>query len=45
MPIDRTAASTALAKAIAHKMAGNDVEAASWARKLIDLLREAEILS
>lgn len=41
--IDRTAMTTALAKAIAYKAAGKDEEAAEWAGKLIQLLKEADI--
>lgn len=42
--IDRSAASQALAKAIAFKSCGKDKEAAQWARRLIELLELAEIL-
>lgn len=44
MLIDRRAAAQALAKAIAYKVCGKDVEAAEWARKLIQLLELAHIL-
>jgi hypothetical protein len=43
--IDRSAASQALAKAIAYKQCGKDREAAEWARKLVRLLECAEILA
>lgn len=43
--IDRVEVSRALAKAIAHKQAGNDAAAAEWARALVKLLECAEILS
>ena len=42
--IDRSEVARALAKAIAYKNCGKDVEAADWARKLIKLLECAEIL-
>lgn len=42
--IDRSAVAQALAKAIAYKACGKDVEAADWARKLIRLLELSEIL-
>lgn len=42
--IDRSEVSRALAKAIAYKQCGKDVEAAEWARKLVILLECAEIL-
>jgi hypothetical protein len=42
--IDRSAVAQALAKAIAHKAAGNDKQAADWAKRLIELLELAEIL-
>ena len=42
--IDRTEASRALAKAIAHKNAGNDAEAEHWAILLVNLLECADIL-
>ncbi len=44
MAIDRTAAATAMAKAIAHKNSGNDALANQWARKLVELLECADIL-
>lgn len=44
MPIDRSEAAKALAKAIAYKNVGKDKEAAEWARKLVELLGAAEIL-
>lgn len=43
--IDRSAVAQALAKAIAYKSCGKNVEAAEWARKLIVLLQLAEILN
>jgi hypothetical protein len=42
--IDRSAVSTAMAKAIAYKQCGKDREAADWARQLVLLLECAEIL-
>jgi hypothetical protein len=42
--IDRSAVAQALAKAIAYKACGKNVEAAEWARRLISLLELAEIL-
>lgn len=45
MPIDRTAAAKAMAKAIAYKQCGKDDEAAQWARELVRLLECADILS
>lgn len=44
MMIDRSAASQALAKAIAYKNCGKDKEAEQWAIRLIELLECAEIL-
>jgi hypothetical protein len=44
MNIDRRAVNQALAKAIAYKQCGKDVEAKEWARKLVQLLEMAEIL-
>jgi len=41
---DRSEVSRALAKAIAFKNCGKDVEAAKWAVKLVQLLQCAEIL-
>lgn len=43
-PIDRTAVSRALAKAIAFKAVGNDAAAEQWARELVTLLQCASIL-
>ncbi len=45
MIIDRTATARALAKAIAHKAAGNDHDAEAWAAELVRLLQCASILS
>jgi hypothetical protein len=42
--IDRSEAARALAKAIAYKAAGEHGKALDWARKLVDMLKEAEIL-
>ena len=42
--IDRSKVSRALAKAIAYKNCGKDVEAADWAAKLVRLLECAQIL-
>lgn len=42
--VDRSAASQALAKAIAYKQCGKDTEAQEWARRLVELLECAEIL-
>jgi hypothetical protein len=42
--IDRSAASRALAKAIAYKECGKDHEAREWATSLIELLELADIL-
>lgn len=44
MTIDRSTVSQALAKAIAYKLCGKDAEAATWARRLIELLELSEIL-
>lgn len=44
MSIDRSATAQALAKAIAYKQCGKDLDAAQWARKLVELLECAEIL-
>jgi hypothetical protein len=44
MSVDRSAASRALAKALAHKQAGNDSMAKLWARELIRLLELGDIL-
>jgi len=43
--IDRSAAATAMAKAIAHKQCGNDDAAREWARRLVELLECADILT
>lgn len=43
--IDRSAVSQALAKAIAYKNCGKDAEAEAWARRLVELLECASILS
>lgn len=42
--VDRSEASRALAKAIAHKQSGNDTQAKQWARELVRLLECADIL-
>jgi hypothetical protein len=42
--IDRSATAQALAKAIAYKLCGKDQEAATWARRLVELLQVSEIL-
>lgn len=42
--IDRSEVSRALAKAIAFKNCGKDLESARWARKLVKLLDSADIL-
>ncbi len=42
--IDRSEASRTLAKAIAFKSCGKDIEANEWARKLVRILGAAEIL-
>jgi len=42
--IDRVKVSQALAKAIAYKQCGKDIEAEEWARRLIELLEMAKIL-
>tara|TARA_R110000868_G_scaffold192220_1_gene436561 strand:+ start:174 stop:284 length:111 start_codon:yes stop_codon:yes gene_type:complete len=34
-----------MAKAIAYKQCGKDIEAAQWARQLVELLECAEILA
>ena len=44
MTIDRSEASRAMAKAIAYKACGKDIEAAIWALKLVRILECAEIL-
>ena len=44
MAIDRSEASRAMAKAIAYKACGKDIEAAQWARELVRILECAEIL-
>lgn len=43
--IDRSELSRALAKAIAYKNCGKRVEAAQWARRLVELLECAEVLA
>ncbi len=43
--IDRSEVSRAVAKAIAYKQCGKDVDAAQWARELVRLLQCAEILN
>jgi hypothetical protein len=43
--MDRKEISRALAKAIAYKNCGKEDEAREWARKLIELLELAEILT
>lgn len=42
--LDRHEINRALAKALAHKQAGHDAEAAKRARELVELLECAEIL-
>ena len=42
--IDRSAASQALAKAIAYKQCGKDLEATRWAIRLLQMLEMTEIL-
>ena len=42
--INRVEANRALAKAIAFKACGKDLEAHEWARKLVRILGAAEIL-
>ncbi len=42
--IDRSMVARALAKAIAYKQCGKDIEAEEWARQLIKLLQCANIL-
>lgn len=44
MSIDRSAASQALAKAIAYKQCGKDYDAEVWAAKLVNLLECSDIL-
>jgi hypothetical protein len=44
MSIDRSEVSRALAKAIAYKQCGKQVEAEQWAAKLVRLLECADIL-
>jgi hypothetical protein len=44
LTIDRSEVSRQLAKAIAYKQAGNDEEAARWARRLVESLECAEVL-
>ncbi len=43
--LDRSYIAKCLAKAIAYKLCGKNMEAAQWARKLIEALELAEILS
>lgn len=43
--LDRSYIAKCLAKAMAYKCCGKDVEAAEWARELIRALRLAEILA
>jgi hypothetical protein len=43
--MDRSAINRALAKAIAHKAAGNDALAAQWASHLLHLLEVAELVA
>lgn len=43
--IDRSELSRALAKAIAYKNCDKQVEAAQWARRLVELLECAEVLA
>jgi len=43
--IDRSEASRAMAKAIAYKQCGKDVDAAQWARELVRILQCADILA
>ena len=45
MTIDISATAQALAKAIAFKRCGKDRDAAVWARRLVELLECAEILT
>lgn len=45
MSIDRSAVAKALAKAIAYKQCGKDVEASEWARQLVEALECADILA
>lgn len=42
--IDRSEAARALAKAIAYKQCGKDIDAKEWARELVRLLQCADIL-
>jgi hypothetical protein len=42
--IDRSKTAQALAKAIAYKQCGKDIEASQWARELVKLLELSEIL-
>jgi hypothetical protein len=44
MQIDRSAINTALAKAIAYKQCGKELEAEQWAQRLIKLLELSQIL-
>jgi hypothetical protein len=45
MTIDRTEISRTLAKALAYKECGKQAEAEAWARKLVELLECAQILT
>jgi Flp pilus assembly protein TadD len=42
--IDRTEASRAMAKAIAYAQCGKQADAEEWARRLVEILKCAEIL-
>ena len=42
--IDRAEAARAMAKAIAYHNCGREAEAAEWARRLVRLLQQAQIL-
>jgi hypothetical protein len=44
MSIDRAEAARALAKAIAYAAVGKQAQACEWARRLVEILRCAEIL-
>lgn len=43
--IDRSKIAQALAKAIAYKLCGKENEARAWARRLVELLECADILT
>lgn len=45
MTIDRSAVNRALAKAIAYKQCGRDIDANQWAIELVRLLNCADILA